>query len=162
MQLLILDVDGVMTDGTKIYSEKGVIAKRFCDQDWTAITRFKEDGVSVCFLSADRNVTEKEAKRRGIDFWYSRNKDGTIDKVRFIDIFKNHYCVSVKDMAYVGDDLFDMPMMQAINSGGGHSYCPLNACADLYEERVAIRLPAKCGEYVVAELYRMVKAGLAK
>ncbi len=47
-RLLILDVDGVMTDGTKTYGIRGeVLSKRFCDHDFTAIKKFKDDGWDV-------------------------------------------------------------------------------------------------------------------
>ena len=55
--LLILDVDGVLTDGRKYYdvSGKGVL-KTFCDRDFTAIKKFKANGWDVVFLSGDPNV----------------------------------------------------------------------------------------------------------
>ncbi len=64
MMLLILDVDGVMTDGTKFYDLKGEVShKRYCDLDFTAIKRFKEIGWSVCFVSAATTVNVAMAKR---------------------------------------------------------------------------------------------------
>ena len=42
IKLVILDVDGVMTDGKKYYDRDGkVVIKNFCDKDWTAIKRFR-------------------------------------------------------------------------------------------------------------------------
>ena len=76
--LLILDVDGVLTDGTKTYDrEHNVISKRYADQDFTAIKLFQE-GWKVCFLSSDA-FNEGVAKKRGIDFYNSR-VHGFIDK----------------------------------------------------------------------------------
>ena len=49
-KLLILDVDGVLTTGCKTYDLEGnVISKEFNDKDFTAIKRFKEKGLKVCF-----------------------------------------------------------------------------------------------------------------
>ena len=51
IKLVILDVDGVLTDGKKYYNRDGdVVMKTFCDKDWTAIKRFKALGIKVLFL----------------------------------------------------------------------------------------------------------------
>ena len=63
--LLVLDIDGVMTDGTKAYGRNGrAFSKRYCDRDFTAIKRFKAAGVEVVFLSGDKSVNEAMARRR--------------------------------------------------------------------------------------------------
>ena len=52
IKLVILDVDGVMTDGTKYYDRDGkVVLKVFCDKDWTAIKRFRALAVSYTHLT---------------------------------------------------------------------------------------------------------------
>ena len=54
IKLIVLDVDGVMTDGKKYYTREGkVVMKQFCDKDWTAIKRFRALGVNVVFLTGD-------------------------------------------------------------------------------------------------------------
>ena len=54
IKLVILDVDGVMTDGKKYYDRDGnVVLKNFCDKDWTAIKRFRAIGIPVVFLTGD-------------------------------------------------------------------------------------------------------------
>jgi 3-deoxy-D-manno-octulosonate 8-phosphate phosphatase (KDO 8-P phosphatase) len=82
LKLLVIDIDGVMTDGTKTYGIDGkVISKRFNDKDFTAIKRFKASNVKVCFLSGDRNVNEAMANDRNVDFYHSRMKtDGILNK----------------------------------------------------------------------------------
>lgn len=144
MKLLILDVDGVMTDGTKTYGPNGeVLSKRFCDHDWTAIKMFKKHGVTVCFLSADKVVNEAVAKDREVDFHYSRDDDGTIDKVKWLKIICEKYGIDTADTVYVGDDLFDLPIMRAVMAGGGEAYCPSNAVPQLREE---LNLARRYGE----------------
>lgn len=153
MKLLILDVDGVMTDGTKVYDNTGeAVFKRFCDHDFTAIQRFKEIGVHTCFLTADRAVNEQVALNRHIDFFYSRRPDGGIDKPAFIPILSNRYNVPVCNMMYIGDDYFDLSIIEAIKSGGGLTFCPINAITDVQDE--VDYVIDKCGGYgVVASLY---------
>jgi len=54
IKLLILDVDGVLTDGTKVYTQKHEpVYKRFRCKDFTAIKRFVAAGVKVIMLSGD-------------------------------------------------------------------------------------------------------------
>jgi 3-deoxy-D-manno-octulosonate 8-phosphate phosphatase KdsC-like HAD superfamily phosphatase len=125
--LLILDVDGVLTDGTKAYGPDGkILFKRFADVDFTALKKFKENGWSVCFLSADKTVNEPLAIDRGIDFWFSRDTDGTIDKVKWLHILAKYYGNDYKDIIYVGDDLFDLPVMKILHELGGQAFCPRN------------------------------------
>ena len=51
IKLIILDVDGVMTDGKKYYDRDGnVMMKNFCDKDWTAVKRFQRLGFLLYFL----------------------------------------------------------------------------------------------------------------
>ena len=70
IKLLILDIDGVMTDGTKLYGLDGLtMGKRYCDRDFTAIKQFKASGVQVCFLSGDDKVNEQMAKTRKTDYY---------------------------------------------------------------------------------------------
>lgn len=126
--LLILDVDGVMTDGTKVYGPDGaVVAKRFCDHDFTAIKCFQQSGWVVVFLSADKTVNEALAKSRGIPFYYSRDDDGTIDKVKWYYAIREQYGIGPKDVIYVGDDLLDLAVMETVVVCGGRVYYPKNA-----------------------------------
>ena len=150
IKLLILDIDGVMTDGTKIYGLDGLtMAKRYCDRDFTAIKQFKASGVSVCFLSGDDKVNKEMAKNRKTDFYYSRGRD----KVDFLDEFENTYNCSRDEMAYVGDDIFDMPIMKAV----GYSYCPSDVTETV--KTVAHKvLDRKSGDNVIAELYETLVA----
>jgi 3-deoxy-D-manno-octulosonate 8-phosphate phosphatase (KDO 8-P phosphatase) len=124
IKLVVLDIDGVMTDGTKAYGANGMpFAKCYCDKDFTAIKRLRGAGVKVCFLSGDETINKKMASNRKIDFYSSRGKD----KSEFIALFEETYKVSPSEMAYVGDDLFDLSIMQSV----GYPYCPSDACQDV-------------------------------
>jgi len=126
IKLVILDIDGVLTDGKKYYGQDGMpFAKTYCDKDFTAIKRLRGAGVSVCFLSGDNVVNEAMAKNRNIDFYYARGKD----KADFVENFAKTYNTNAKDMLYIGDDLFDASIMKKV----GHAYCPADACRDLKE-----------------------------
>jgi len=75
IKLLILDVDGVMTDGKKYYDRDGTVRyKTFCDKDWTAIKRFRALGINVMFLTGD-GYNVQIANNRNIDVIVTRNKE---------------------------------------------------------------------------------------
>ena len=150
--LLILDIDGIMTDGTKLYDLNGEVShKRYCDLDFTAIKRFKEIGWSVCFVSADRSVNESMAKRRGIDFYYSRQPDGSIDKSIILpDIMSKYRIKNFDEIVYVGDDVHDLTIMRL----AGKSFCVMNSPYIVRKEIPA--LPVSSGQGVVKTLYDII------
>ena len=148
MKLLILDIDGVMTDGTKVYDAGyNVIAKRFYDKDFTAIKLFVGAGVDVMFLSADDRVNRGMADSRGIMFWYTRDKVGVLSE---ICTTRN---IEIKDVCFVGDDITDEPIMDAIVRGGGKVYCPSDAWPSLLRNDDVFTLNAEGGHGVVMVLY---------
>jgi len=120
IEMMILDVDGILTDGKKYYGVDGMpFAKTFCDKDFTAIKRLRGAGIKVCFLSGDNRINQAMAENRNIDFYYARGRD----KATYVEEFEKKYNVSREHMAYVGDDLFDINIMKAV----GFSYCPADA-----------------------------------
>jgi 3-deoxy-D-manno-octulosonate 8-phosphate phosphatase (KDO 8-P phosphatase) len=157
MKLLILDIDGVMTDGTKTYDLDGMpISKRYCDKDFTAIKRFKAGGTKVCFLSGCNKVNEAMAKNRNIDFHYARGKD----KADFVPGFVKQYGVEPKDMAYIGDDLFDLSIMKLV----GYAFCTKDSPKDILDfvsakidwkefQPISHIVNRNGGENVIAALY---------
>ena len=108
IKLLILDVDGVLTDGTKVYDiHHNVLSKRFTCKDFTAIKRFIASNVKVVMLSGDI-FNKSMARKRNIDFFCSRNSDLSLDKSRYVEIFQDTYNIPADNMAFVGDDYFDL------------------------------------------------------
>ena len=65
-RLLILDVDGILTDGTKVYNkDHNVLSKRFMCKDFSAIKRFMAAGIKVIMISGD-SWNRDMAKKRNI------------------------------------------------------------------------------------------------
>lgn len=152
--LLILDVDGVMTNGTKYYGISGeVLLKSFCDLDFTAIKKFIMHGWNVCWLSADAVINQEVAAKRDIKFYQSRNHDGVIDKVKWLYSLSKTYNTPICDIVYVGDDLFDIPIMREIIAGGGSAYCPKNAAPQVKLLNGIKQLETVGGHGAIMELY---------
>lgn len=149
LKLLILDVDGILTDGTKVYDNAHkCIAKNFLDIDFTAIKIFKKLGVEVCLLSGDEwNSTMAAA--RGIPFFPSRNEDGSINKVNALKKILNYYNNKIKqdNCLYIGDDYFDIGLMEKLKV----RIWPSDTPKYLLKNGDVI-LSSKRGEGVVAEI----------
>ena len=151
IKLLILDVDGVLTDGNKTYDiNHTCVYKKFNDRDFTVIKRFKATGINVVLLSGDifnKSVGEK----RNIDFYCSRNEDLSLDKSRFLKKFEELYNIPVKNMAFVGDDFFDLSIIKKLK----YTYCPNNS-PQIVKDNCYTTLDIKSGEGVVAHLYDLL------
>jgi len=147
IKLLILDVDGVMTDGIKYYDREGTVKlKTFCDKDWTAIKRFRAIGINVVFLTGDPyNVSILE--NRNLHVIANRGSGFHSDKKNYLgDILKEYKCTS-KETAYVGDDLFDIGIMKGV----GYPFCMLDSPRIV--RQIAQVLPVKGGDNAIMELF---------
>ena len=153
IKLLILDIDGVLTDGTKVYNEKHeVMSKRFLCKDFTAIKRMVASGIKVIMLSGD-NFNRTMAEKRNIDFFCTRDKNLSLDKSLFIDEFNQRYGVSVDEMAFIGDDYFDLSMFKKIT----HTFCPSDSPKIIKDSSLYI-LKSKGGEGAIVELYDFLES----
>lgn len=147
IKLVILDVDGVMTDGKKYYDREGnVIMKNFCDKDWTAIKRFRAIGIPVVFLTGDPfNATI--LKNRNLPYVVNRGEGFHRDKVNFLqEILENYECES-EDVVYLGDDLFDYGIMKVV----GHPYSMDDSPIMLQD--MSTPLSCKGGENAIMHLF---------
>ena len=129
IKLLILDVDGVMTDGIKYYDREGTVKlKTFCDKDWTAIKRFRAIGVNVVFLTGDPyNISILE--NRNLHVIANRGSGFHSDKVNYLD------------------DIFDIGIMKKVR----YPICMLDSPRIV--KQTAKVLPVKGGENVVMTLF---------
>ncbi len=147
-RLLILDVDGVLTDGTKEYdSNHNVLSKKFLCKDFTAIKRFIAAGIQVVMISGDE-WNRSMAEKRNIDFYCSRGTDLSLDKSRYLEMFAEKYNVDIKDMAFVGDDYFDLSMFESLE----FTVCPSDAPQTIKQKAKHVCERAG-GQGVLVELY---------
>jgi 3-deoxy-D-manno-octulosonate 8-phosphate phosphatase (KDO 8-P phosphatase) len=148
IKLLILDVDGVLTDGTKTYDkDHKVISKKFKCKDFTAIKRIIASGIRVVMVSGD-NFNESMAKKRNIDFYCSRNSDLSLDKSRYVNLFEEKYGISKSNMSFVGDDFFDLSIIKILS----YTFCPSDS-PRIVKDNCKYTLTSKGGDGVIVELY---------
>jgi 3-deoxy-D-manno-octulosonate 8-phosphate phosphatase (KDO 8-P phosphatase) len=115
IKLLTLDVDGVLTDGGLYYTEKGVLLRRFNVKDGQGIKRVMALGVTVALVSAG---PAQSIRQRGEDLGIPYVYAGVGDKLARVKKLCRKIDLSLSNTAHVGDDLNDLPLMQAIS-------CPL-------------------------------------
>jgi len=120
IKLIILDVDGVMTDGKIIYSSDGREYKNFHAHDGFGIVRGKRSGLTFGIISGRSSpMVLKRAEKLGIGFVIQDRED----KLEAFEEIKQKQKFSLKETAFIGDDEFDIELLKAV----GFSACPSNA-----------------------------------
>lgn len=108
IKLLILDVDGVLTDGKLFFDNQGNEYKSFHARDGYGIKLLRRSGVDVAIISGrTSNSVALRMKNLGIELVYQghENKQAVFDEI----IGKVN--ITPEQAAYVGDDLVDLPIM---------------------------------------------------
>lgn len=135
IRLLVLDVDGVLTDGTLVYTGKGEERKRFCVRDGLIIRLLRKSGVEVAALSG--RASEAVSIRLGeLGVRPELIIEGSRDKARDLDTLAERAGVTTDQVAAMGDDLPDLPMLALV----GFSACPADAAPE-----VAVACHLVCG-----------------
>ncbi len=127
IRLLVLDVDGVLTDGVLIYGQEGEIGKRFHVRDGLGIRLLLDAGITVGVVSGRAgDATERRLLELGLD--PSLIALGSRDKVRdFERVQLAAGAVSDEETAVMGDDLPDLPILMR----AGFSACPADGAPDV-------------------------------
>ncbi len=109
IQLLIVDVDGVMTDGSIILDNEGNEFKRFHVRDGHGIKLLQRYGIEVAIITGRRSkVVDLRAKELGIRHIYQR----CLNKVIAYDDLKKKLSLGDAAIAYIGDDVVDIPLLR--------------------------------------------------
>jgi 3-deoxy-D-manno-octulosonate 8-phosphate phosphatase (KDO 8-P phosphatase) len=148
IRLVLLDVDGVMTDGGLYYSADGVELKRFNAQDGYGIVRAREHGLKIGIISGRSSpVVEARARTLEIEELYQ----GVEDKVSAMEELRRKFSLEDREIAFIGDDLFDLPLLHRV----GFSAAPCNARAEVKRE-VDYVTKAAGGEGAVREFIDLI------
>jgi len=125
IQFLVLDVDGVMTDGGMYYTESGDEYKKFNVKDGVAMRRLTRTGFQVGIISSGFNnsLIEKRAEHLGIQ----HVQTGQIPKLDTLNAWLKDLGFAMKEVAFIGDDLNDQAAMESV----GVSACPADAMEEI-------------------------------
>jgi 3-deoxy-D-manno-octulosonate 8-phosphate phosphatase (KDO 8-P phosphatase) len=111
LKLLVLDVDGVLTDGGLWTTESGEVIKRFDVRDGLGIRLLQQAGLEVALLSGGKSgATEQRARYLGIHHCVT----GVKDKAAALDALQKALGVAAEQTAYVGDDLNDLAVRPVV------------------------------------------------
>ena len=108
IRLLLLDVDGVLTDGRIILDSEGGETKQFDVRDGSAIKWLVRSGVKVAFLSGRSSpVVERRARELGVEVVV----EGAKQKLPAFRALLRRLGCRAEEVCYVGDDLPDIPVL---------------------------------------------------
>ena len=109
VKVLILDVDGVLTDGRTVISDDGQETKCFNVRDGHGLKMIRRAGVEVMFLTGRKSrVVEHRARELGVERLYQ----GALDKLAVLQEILNSTGLSPGQVAYMGDDIVDLPVLR--------------------------------------------------
>ena len=111
ISLLILDVDGVLTDGQLHYGPKGEVIKVFHVHDGLGIKVARGNGIEVAVISAKDSLP---LRQRLLDLGITRHYLGETDKDSAFQILLNDLGLKPEQVAYIGDDLVDLKVMRQV------------------------------------------------
>ncbi len=143
LRLILLDVDGVLTDGGLYFADGGAEMKRFDVKDGAGIVLARRAGLAVGLLTGK---TSEIVSRRASELGLSPVRQGALDKTAPFEEILAEAGVEAREVGYVGDDVLDLPILRR----AGVSACPADA-HPLVRQRVDVVLSAPGGRGAVRE-----------
>jgi 3-deoxy-D-manno-octulosonate 8-phosphate phosphatase (KDO 8-P phosphatase) len=148
VRLILFDVDGVLTDGKILLHADGTESKRFDIKDGSAIVWAIRLGLTVGFLSArSSQATTQRAAQLGVTLVHQ----GVASKLETYDQVVDALLLEDDQVAYMGDDVLDLPVLQRV----GFSSAPSDGAADV---RASVRWvsSARGGDGAARELIELI------
>jgi 3-deoxy-D-manno-octulosonate 8-phosphate phosphatase (KDO 8-P phosphatase) len=111
IKLLLLDVDGVLTDGGIYIDDRGVETKRFDVRDGQGITLLQRAGIRVGIITGrSSKVVRYRARELGVGIVYQQ----VADKAEVYEKIKRKAGLDDSEIAYIGDDFGDLPVLRRV------------------------------------------------
>lgn len=126
IKLIVIDVDGTMTDGGIYYDEHGNETKKFCTIDAAGIFAAKQLGIKTMVLTGrECQATTRRMTELKVDYLFQNIKD----KYSYLKDFMRENSITEQQVIYIGDDLNDLKPMEL----AGYVGCPSTACREVKE-----------------------------
>lgn len=124
IKLIVLDVDGCLSDGKIAYTQDGIESKNFNIKDGLGISTWVKMGNHAAIITGrDSKIVEKRAKELGIQHVFQ----GKRDKDRVLKELVASLGFEIKEVAAIGDDLNDFGMLSIV----GKSFTPKNGVKEI-------------------------------
>lgn len=154
IELILLDVDGTLSDGKIYYNNVGEEIKVFDVKDGLGLRVWKKLGRKSAIITGRKSpIVEKRAKELEVDEIFM----GVENKAEVVSILQEKYSLSQEQIACIGDDCNDLPMFKK----SGLKFAPSNAVEEI-KERADILLDKNGGDGAVRAMieYLMREEGL--
>lgn len=139
IKLLIMDVDGVLSDGRIIYNSQGNDYRIFNVHDGYGIRLAQQSGIKVVFVSGRHSsIIDKRAQDLGVGDVYQ----SVADKAEVLEELLDKYKLNSNEVCAIGDDLIDLSLLKQV----GLPVAVCNAIPDLKKvARYVTKLPGGNG-----------------
>ncbi len=121
IKLIVLDIDGTLTDGGIYLTESGEEFKKYNTKDGMGIKRLIRRGMHIAFISASKSVRSvtRRAEMLGVEYCYV----GDDPKPSVLEKWLTELNLTYQEVLFMGDDINDLDVMQK----SGLSACPVDA-----------------------------------
>ncbi len=114
IELILSDVDGVLTDGGLIFDNQGIESKRFNARDGMGIKLWQQAGFEFGFVtSRASHIVKVRASELGVDIV----RQGFAEKLPIVREIAEANGMGLEQVAYIGDDLTDLSVINAVGLG---------------------------------------------
>lgn len=129
IKLLCMDADGTLTDGRICIGAEGEQFKAFDVKDGLGIASLlpKMGILPVVITGRSSRLLERRCAEIGI----TELRQGVSDKLGMLNSIAEHEGVALSEVAYIGDDVNDLPCMRAVAEAGGLVGCPADAVPEV-------------------------------
>ena len=148
VRLVLLDVDGVLTDGKIVVHADGTESKTFDIRDGTGIVLAQKAGVRVGLLSARQSAATTE---RASQLRITIVRQGALDKLTTYESLLAELGLDDEDVAFMGDDLLDLPVLARAGLAGA----PADAAPEVRDSAHWVS-PSGGGRGAVREFIEMI------
>lgn len=148
IKLIILDVDGVMTDGSFMIGDDGQQYKAFYTKDGQGISMLQRSGVATAIITGRTSeVVAHRAKELNITHVYQGQKN----KREAFDELLKKLNLQAEQVAYVGDDVIDLPVMRHVGLA-----CAVRDAEPLVKQYAHLVTPRDGGKGAVRDVCELI------
>lgn len=122
LRLVFTDIDGVWTDGGMYYDQQGNEWKKFHTYDSAGVLLCRMQGIPVVVITGERTeIVARRCRKLGIE----RVHQGVKDKLTVARQVAAELGIPLQDAAYFGDDVPDLPLLEAVGFSGAPANAPV-------------------------------------
>lgn len=147
-KLILTDIDGVWTDGGMYYDQTGNEWKKFHTYDSAGVFWAHQKGIPVGIITGeDTEIVRRRAEKLQIDYLFM----GVKNKLQVIQQLCEKLRITLQDVAYIGDDLNDIEVLESVGVSATPSSAP-----NYVQRRAKIIMNKKGGEGVFREFVEYI------